>query len=96
MIHHGARRIDDDAARRLIVDSFFAIGVGYGKHLRAGDRRALGVCLRHTWQNLAEIRRRVFKRRRPFHIWRLVEFWHGVIVGVRSGLDVPAIPTVAA
>ena len=43
VLHWGARPVAGGAARDLVNFGFFALGAGYGKHLRGGDWRAAAV-----------------------------------------------------
>ncbi|MDW3214147.1 MAG: glycosyltransferase family A protein [Ilumatobacteraceae bacterium] len=91
LIHHGRRTLDDDVARRLVVNSFFAIGVGYGKHVRHGDWRAAAISVVMIARNVAEMTTRLIRGRRPLHIRRFLAFVRGVGTGLRAGLEVPEI-----
>ena len=51
VMHHGGRPFAGGAARQSITDAYFALGAGYGKHIRAGDPMAAVLLLR--WVQLA-------------------------------------------
>ncbi len=97
VVHHGARSNVDDAAAHYIHDSYFAIGAGYGKHLRTGDVRAAAVALHELSRIGVFALASIARRSRPFHVPRLTRFSVGIVAGWRIGpnwppLDVPAPP----
>jgi glycosyltransferase involved in cell wall biosynthesis len=91
LVHWGARPRAGNVARDLVTTGFYAIGAGYGKHLRDGDARTLLVILHETLLTAAEILGAVVRNRRPFHVRRLSRFWRGIVDGWRRPLNVPAI-----
>ena len=90
VVHWGARPLANDVARELVVTGFFAIGAGYGKHIRTGDWRAAVVSLHDSASVLALFASALARRRGPFHLRRLGLFWRGIAEGVRRG---PRVPT---
>jgi len=83
--HGGARPVSGDVARQLVNMGFFAFGAGYGKHIRAGDARALAIMAHETAWVTASIARAIVTGSRPFHLRRLGLLWKGVAAGFRHG-----------
>jgi len=46
--HWGARPVSGDVAKELVNSGFFAVGAGYGKHIRSGDGKALTIMMHET------------------------------------------------
>jgi glycosyltransferase involved in cell wall biosynthesis len=91
LVHWGARPLAGNVARDLVTTGFYAIGAGYGKHLRDRDARTLLVILHETLLTAGEILGALVRNRRPFHVRRLTRFWQGIVDGWRRPLNVPAI-----
>jgi glycosyltransferase involved in cell wall biosynthesis len=87
--HWGARPVSGDIAKELVNSGFFAVGAGYGKHIRAGDKKALAIMIHETAWVSALIARAIVTNTRPFHIRRLGYLWRGVAVGFRYGVFRP-------
>jgi GT2 family glycosyltransferase len=83
--HWGARPVSGDVARQLVNMGFFAVGAGYGKHIRAGDARALAIMAHETAWVTALIARAIVTGSRPLHLRRLGLLWKGVAAGFRHG-----------
>lgn len=85
VVHYGARPVADHVARDMVTTGWFAIGAGYGKHLRSGDWRALVVVAGEVFAGFSALAAAVLRRRGPFHVRRLIEFGRGVGRGVAAG-----------
>jgi hypothetical protein len=94
LVHWGARPTRGGVARQLVITAFFAIGAGYGKHLRDGDWHAGAIILRESCLVALTIVRFALQRRHPLQAQRLWSFWRGVCAGLRRGSRkaVPALP----
>jgi GT2 family glycosyltransferase len=89
VIHWGARPIAGGVAREMVTLAFFAIGAGYGKHIRKGDARAALVAAHETWLVVPLFVRALKERRRPFHLGRLGWLLKGIAVGIGRGPRIP-------
>lgn len=88
--HFGMRPVDGSVARSLVVTSFYALGVGYGKHARAGSAFATRICLTESVRGLRRIAGRLVSGHRPLGWGSLLAFWKGVVAGARVGPQVPS------
>ena len=91
VVHHGSRPTNDGIASKHVIDGFYAIGVGYGKHLRGGEGVVLVVVAIETWRRCIEILSRVLRREPHIHVRPLLAFWSGIAVGFRTKLEAPAV-----
>jgi glycosyltransferase involved in cell wall biosynthesis len=91
VVHWGARPISGGVAQKLVVSGMFAVGAGYGKHIRARDPRVLAVVGHETAWVMALIAQNAVLNRRPLHLRRLGHFWKGVMAGFRKGPNAPAL-----
>lgn len=89
VVHHGGRSIVGDVAADYVIDSYFAIGAGYGKHMRTGDVRAAAVALHELSRAGVLALASIVRRRRPFHVRRITGLVRGVIAGWRVGPNWP-------
>ncbi len=89
--HWGTRPVAGGVAQALVVSGFFAVGAGYGKHVRARDLRALAVVGHETAEVLTLIVQATLLNRRPRHARRLGLFWKGIVAGLRRGPNAPAL-----
>lgn len=92
VVHWGARPISGDVARQLVNTGFFAIGAGYGKHIRSGDLGAAAIVVQESAHVASLIANAVVKRQRPLHVRRLAMLWKGAVLGFWSGPAVRRIP----
>lgn len=93
VIHHGARTRAGGVASDLVNTGFFAIGGGYGKHVRRGDARALLVVVLELKVAVGAMLAALAARRPPYHLRRLRRFCAGVVAGLVRGPAWPAAVT---
>ena len=88
--HWGVRQREGGAARRMVNDGFFAMGAGYGKHIRELDAHAAVIALHDTAWSLAQSCRAVIERKGPFHARRMAMYWKGLVSGIVAGPNISA------
>jgi glycosyltransferase involved in cell wall biosynthesis len=91
VLHWGARPVAGGAARDLVNFGFFALGAGYGKHLRGGDWRAAAVVGHETAIVAQRIAAAALRRQRPLHLRRLAMLWKGIAMGFQRGPRIPRL-----
>jgi hypothetical protein len=73
----------------MVTTGWFAIGAGYGKHLRSGDWRALVIIVRETVASITATTTAIVRRQGPpYHMRRLSRMWAGVVRGFMRGPNV--------
>lgn len=90
IVHRGERPIAGNVATDLVNTGFFAMGAGYGKHLRARDWRAGAVAGHEILRVLGAMGSALARRRPPFHVRRLVAFTRGLLAGFVRGPGWPS------
>jgi glycosyltransferase involved in cell wall biosynthesis len=91
VVHWGARPLAGGVAKQLINSGYFAVGSGYGKHLRSGDVRTVGVVMHELAWVLSLTTRALLTNQRPLHIRRLGLLSRGIVAGLRRGLRAPVL-----
>lgn len=89
VMHWGARPFDGGVAKKLINSGYFAVGSGYGKHLREGDWRTVGVVMHELAWVLSLTTQAILTNRRPLHVRRLGQLSRGIVAGLRRGPRAP-------
>ena len=92
VVHWGARPWSGGAASEVINVAFFAIASGYGKNVRAGDRRAMRAFMRELSAAVIAVTRAVRDLHGPYHLRRLHRTLLGFLAGFRRGPAVPPWP----
>lgn len=92
VVHWGARPFAGGVAKQLINSGYFAVGSGYGKHLRRGDVRTVSVVVHEFAWVLSLTTRALLTNRRPLHLRRLGLLSRGIVAGLRRGPRAPAAP----
>lgn len=95
VLHWGARPVAGGASRTLITDGFFALGAGYGKHLRGGEWRTAAIVGHETAIVMGRIAEAVVRRQRPLHVRRLAMLWKGIGKGFARGPNIPRLDGLA-
>ncbi|MDZ7727123.1 MAG: glycosyltransferase [Dehalococcoidia bacterium] len=88
--HWGARPLANGVAKKLVNDGFFAVGAGYGKHIRRGEIRAAIIAAHESLWALGLTGKAIAGGKGPFHLRRNALFWQGVVQGFRYRLATPA------
>jgi glycosyltransferase involved in cell wall biosynthesis len=91
VVHWGARPLAGGVAKQLINSGYFAVGSGYGKHLRSGDVRTVSVVMHELAWVLSLTTRALLTNQRPLHIRRLGLLSRGIVAGLRRGLRAPVL-----
>jgi hypothetical protein len=92
--HWGIRPWTGGAAARILADGYYATMAGHGKHVRAGDWRAMLITMHEVLWQVGIIVNSVLRRRRPFHIKRLATLANGFFAGLRRGPAWPVLDDV--
>lgn len=88
ILHWGVRPRECGIANQLINDGFFAVGAGYGKHLRRGDWQAGSVVIHETVWCFGLVIRAIMNNSRPLHLRRLRNIHAGILSGLRHPLAI--------
>ncbi len=89
VLHYGGRATVDGTAAELINTGFYAVGAGYGKHLRRPSLRTFTVVLHELCWVLGLASRAIVTRRPPFHVRRFGRLVGGMRDGWRAGPNWP-------
>jgi len=85
VLHHGFRRAE--AAPKLFRGYWVGAGAMYGKHIRSGDRRAIGWAVRGLWTLSTETVRKALTGVRPTGFNAARSLVKGLVMSTRQPVD---------
>ena len=93
-MHWGARPWAGGVAAKLVVDGFFAMGAGHGKHAR-GSLSAVAIAANDVVRHFGRTAKAVIQNSRPTHARSLAAYLEGFGAGLRSGPNWPPITPIS-